>query len=294
MRRSASASSSTRVPARRSSRDQVPTVSIASSKASGSRSWRDLGQRLDPQLRVAVALHAGQQEAAAQLLGGVVLQHRLGAAPARGVDAGAGEGGPYVLLGVVEVLDRDPPQLALEHPQALVRHVGDRDDALLDAHAAAAAAAHGADHDRAAAVDVAVEQAVQGDDRLVVGGRGVDEVDHQARLLAGVSAGDAADALLIDAARGGRGQVHADRRARRVPALGQQHRVAEHVDLASLESGQDLRQLALRGLARDGLGVDPDVLEGLGDVVRVLDARGVEDAWRPCGSATCRGRRWRR
>ena len=87
---------------------------------------RDLGQRLDPQLRVAVALHAGQQEAAAQLLGGVVLQHRLGAAPARGVDAGAGEGGPYVLLGVVEVLDRDPPQLALEHPQALVGDVGDR------------------------------------------------------------------------------------------------------------------------------------------------------------------------
>ena len=238
----------------------------------------DLGQRLDPQLRVAVALHAGQEEAAAQLLGRVVLQHRLGAAPARGVDAGAGERGPDVLLGVVEVLDRDPPQLALQHLETLLLDVGNRDDALLDANPAAASAAHGTDHDRAASVDVAVEQAVQGDDRLVVGRGRVDEVDDQARLLAGVAAGDAAHALLVDAARGGRGQVHADRRARRVPALGEQHRVAEHVDLAALEPGQDLGQLALRGLARDGLGVDARVLECLGDVVRVLDAGRVDEA----------------
>ena len=94
-----------------------------------------------------------------------------------GVDAGAGERRPDVLLGVVEVLDRDPPQLALEHLQAPVGVVGDRDDPLLDPDPAAAAAADRADDDRAAAVDVAVEQAVQGDDRLVVGGRGVDEVD---------------------------------------------------------------------------------------------------------------------
>ena len=64
----------------------------------------------------------------------------------------------------------------------------------------------------------------------------------------------------------------------RVPALGQQHRVAEHVDLAALEAGEDLGQLALRRLAGDGLGVDPGVAEGFGDVLRVLDAGRVEDA----------------
>ena len=37
----------------------------------------------------------------------------------------------------------------------------------------------------------------------------------------------------------------------RVPALGEQHRVAEHVDLAALEAGEDLGQLALRRLAGD-------------------------------------------
>ena len=140
---------------------------------------------------------------------------------------------------------------------------------------------HRADHDRAAAVDVAIEQAVERDDRLVVRGRRVDEVDHQARLLARVAAGDSPDALLVDAARGGRGEMHADRRPGRVPALGEQHRVAEHIDFASLEAGQDLGQLALGRLAGDGAGVDAGVLEGLGDVVRVLDARGVDDAGHP-------------
>ena len=97
-------------------------------------------------------------------------------------------------------------------------------------------------------------------------------------LLAGVAAGDAADALLVDAARGGRREVHADRRPGRVPALGEQHRVAEHVDLAALEAGEDLGQLALRRLAGDGLGVDAGVAERRGDVVGVLDAGGVDDA----------------
>ena len=183
-----------------------------------------------------------------------------------------------MLLGVVQVLDRDPPELSLEDAQAALRLVGDRHHPLLDPDPAAAAAPHRADDDRAAAVDVAVEQAVQGDDGLVVGGGRVDEVDHQARLLAGVAAGDSPDALLVDAAGGGRGQVHADGRAGRVPALGEQHRVAEHIDLASLESGQDLGQLALRRLAGDGAGVDAGVLEGLGDVLGVLDAGGVDDA----------------
>ena len=94
-----------------------------------------------------------------------------------------------MLLGVVEVLDRDPPELALEHLEAALGVVGDGDDPPLDPDPAAAAAAHRADDDRAAAVDVAVEQAVQGDDRLVVGRRRVDEVDHQAGLLAGVRGG---------------------------------------------------------------------------------------------------------
>ena len=109
----------------------------------------------------------------------------------------------------------------------------------------------------------------------------MDEVDHQARLLARVPPRHAADPLLVDAPRGGRGEVHADRRARAVPALGEQHRVAEHIDFASLEPGQDLGELALRGLAGDGAGVDAGVLEGLGDVVGVLDAGGVDDAGDP-------------
>ena len=64
----------------------------------------------------------------------------------------------------------------------------------------------------------------------------------------------------------------------RVPALGEQHRVAEHVDLAALEGGEDLGQLALRRLAGDGAGVDAGVPERLGDVDGVLDAGGVDDA----------------
>ena len=123
--------------------------------------------------------------------------------------------------------------------------------AALDPDAAAAAAAHRPDDDRAAAVDVAVEQRVQRHDRVVVLGRRVDEVDHDPGLLARVAAGDAADALLVDALGGGRRQVHADRRAGAVPALGQQLRVDEHVDLAGLVVGEDLRQLALGRLAGD-------------------------------------------
>ena len=268
-------------PARRSSRGQAATTSTASSNGSASRSAATSAERLQPQLVVAVALQAGEQEAAAQLLGLVVLDHRLRPAPVVGGHPGAGERRPGVLLGVVEVLDRDPPQLALEHREPALGVGGDRDDAALDPDPAPAAAAHRADDDRAAAVDVAVEQAVQRDDRLVVGGRRVDEVDHQPRLLARVAAGDAADALLVDAPRGGRREVHADRRPGRVPALGEQHRVAEHVDLAALEGGEDLGQLALRRLARDRPGVD---------------ARRRGTPWRRCwraGRRPCRRRRAR-
>ena len=187
----------------------------------------------------------------------VALEHRPRPAPALGVDARPGQRRPGVLLGVVEVLDRDPPDLPFEDLHPVLLDVGDRDDPPLDPDLAPAPAPHRPDDDRAAAVDVAVEQAVQGDDRLVVGRRRVDEVDHQARLLARRPAGDAADPLLVDPPRGGRRQVHADRRPRAVPALGEQHRVAEDVDVAALEAGEDLGQLALGRLAGDGLGLIP-------------------------------------
>ena len=216
-------------------------MSIAVSNASGVATRGDLLQRPQAQLRVAVALHRGQQEAALQLAAAVEVEHRLGAAPAVGRDAGAGERRPHVLLAVVEVLDRDPPQLALEYLCAPLGIRRDRQHPALDPHPAAATAAHRTDDDRAAAVDVAIEQRVQRHDRVVVLGRRMDEVDDDPRLLARVPAGDAPDALLVDALGGGRRQVHADRRARAVPALGQQLRVDEHVDLARLVVGQDPR-----------------------------------------------------
>ena len=111
----------------------------------------------------------------------VEVEHRLGAPPAVGRDARAGQRRPHALLAVVEVLDRDPPELALEDlgaPLGIGRH---RQHAALDADPAAAAAAHRPDDDRAAAVDVAVEQRVQRHDRVVVLGRRVDEVDDDAR-----------------------------------------------------------------------------------------------------------------
>ena len=86
------------------------------------------------------------------------------------------------------------------------------------------------------------------------------------------------DALLVDALGGGRREVHADRGARRVPALGEQLRVDEHVDVAALVAGEDLGELALRRLARHRLGLHPDVAERRRDVVGVAHARGVDDA----------------
>ena len=156
-----------------------------------------------------------------------------------------------MLLAVVEVLDGDPPQLALEDREAPLLLRAHRQHAALDAHPPAAAAADRADDDRAAAVDVAVEQRVQRHDRVVVLGGGVHEVDDQPRLLARVAAGDAPDALLVDALGGGRREVHADGRARAVPALGEQLRVDQHVDVAALVAREDLGQLALGRLAGD-------------------------------------------
>ena len=241
----------------------------------------DLLQGTDPQLGVLVALNDGEQEAALELAVAVELQHRAGAAPAGRLHPGAGDRRPDVLLAVVEVLDVDPPQLALEHLVPAVLVGGHRQHAALHAHLAAAAAADRPDDDRPAAVDVAVQQRVERDDRVVVTGAGVDEVDDHARLLAGVAARHAAHALLVDPLGGGRREVHADGRARRVPALGEKLRVDQDVDVAGLVAGEDLGQLALGRLAGDRLGLDPQRAERLGDVVGVLDPGGVYDAGHP-------------
>src|SRR6185312_4758263 len=177
-----------------------------------------------------------------------------------------------------EVLDRDPPQLALEYLCAALGIGSDRQYPALDPDSPAAAAAHRSDHDRAAAVHVAVKQRVQGDDRIVVLGRRVHKVDDDAGLLARVPARHAADALLIDALGGGRGQVHADRGPGAVPALGEQLGVDQDVDLARLVVGQAPGQLALWGVARHSLCLHAHVLEGLGHVVGVAHAGGVHDA----------------
>ena len=104
-----------------------------------------------------------------------------------------------------------------------------------------------------------------------------DEVDDDPGLLARVEAHDAADPLLVDAARRGRREVHADGRARRVPALGEELRVDEDVDLAALVGGERLGELDRRRLAADGLGLEPDGAELLREVVGVLDAGRVDD-----------------
>ena len=121
---------------------------------------------------------------------------------------------------------------------------------------------------------------MQRDDALVVRRALGDEVDDHAGLLARVHAHDPADPLLVDAPRGGRREVHADGRARRVPALGEQHRVDQDVDLAALVGGERLGELHRRRLAADRLGLEPDGAELLGQVVRVLDAGRVDDPGR--------------
>jgi hypothetical protein len=84
---------------------------------------------------------------------------------------------------------------------------------------------------------------VQRDDALVVRGRLRREVDDDPGFLARMRPHDPADPLLVDALRRGRREVHADRRARRVPALGEQHRVDQDVDLAALVGGERLGEL---------------------------------------------------
>ena len=118
------------------------------------------------------------------------------------------------------------------------------------------------------------------DDAIRVGGRLDDEVDDDPGFLARVGPHDPADPLLVDPLRRGRREVHADRRARRVPALGEQHRVDQDVDLAPLVRGERLREPDGRSLAGDGLGLEPGGAELLREVVGVVDASRVDDSGR--------------
>ena len=148
----------------------------------------DLLQRAQPQLRVAVALQCAQQKSAAQLPLAIEVQHRLGSTPAVGSDACARERRPHVLLPVVEVFHRDPPQLPFEDlstPLGIRRH---RQHAALHRTRGPWPRRTGPHGNRAAAVDVAIQQRVQRDDGVVVLGGRVDEVDHDPGLLAGMPA----------------------------------------------------------------------------------------------------------
>ena len=118
-----------------------------------------------------------------------------------------------MLLGVVEVLHRCSPEITFEHFEPALGFARYRDDSLLDPDLSSAASPDGADHDRSAAIDISVEQAVQGDDRLVMGGGGVDEIDHDSGFLARVATGDSTDPLLVDPPRSGRRKVHANGRS---------------------------------------------------------------------------------
>ena len=169
-------------------------------------------------------------------------------------DLAPGDRRPVALLVLVEEARVDALPLALDHGDAAADVRRDRDEPRRRREPAAgaalrAAARRGRDA-RALAVEVGVEQRVQRDDALVVRRALRDEVDDDARLLARVQAHDPADALLVDALRRGRREVHADRRARRVPAFGEQLRVDQHVDLAALVGGERLREADRRRAAR--------------------------------------------
>src|SRR5439155_21821275 len=104
-----------------------------------------------------------------------------------------------------------------------------------------------------------------------------DEVAEDARVVARVRAHGPADALLVDALRRGRREVHDYGRAGRVPALGEQHRVDQDVDLAALVGGERLGELDRGRAAADGRRLQPGGAELLGQVVGVVDPGGVHD-----------------
>ncbi len=132
-------------------------------------------------------------------------------------------------------------------------------------------------HPCARPVEVRVEQRMEGDRALVVGRRVRDEVDHDPGFLARVHPHDPADALLVDTAARGRREMHADRGARRVPALCEQHRVDQDVDLSALVGGERLGQLERRCLAADRLRLQARGAKLAREVVGVLDAGRVDD-----------------
>src|SRR5687768_1849477 len=105
----------------------------------------DLLKRADAQLRISVALQARDDEWPAQLAGRVEVQHRLRTAPVVRRNTSAREHRPSMLLLPRQMLDSDPPELALEDlcpPLGIRRH---RQHAALDAQTAAAATTHRAD-----------------------------------------------------------------------------------------------------------------------------------------------------
>jgi hypothetical protein len=194
----ASAWSMTFAASRRSSRAHPPTP--RGPRRTPRRPRRgDLLDRAQAQLRVLVALDRRDEERALELARAVEVEHRPRPAPAARRDARAGELGPREAARPTRGARRRSATARARRPRPAARDRRTRADPALDAHAPPAPAAHGTDDDRAAAVDVAVEQRVQRDDGVVVLRAGVDEVDDDARLLARLAARDAADALLVDA-----------------------------------------------------------------------------------------------
>ena len=241
-----------------------------------------IGERGQAQAPVRVLGGAGVQE----LLEGAAVRLALGELldeldPLVEAHVAPGDRGPVELLVVVEVARVGPLPFARDHGEPALHVRGHRHEPRrrrqFPAGPALDTASRRRGDPRALAVEVGVQQAVQRDDALVVRRALGREVDHHARLLARVHAHDPADPLLVDASRGGRGKVHADRRAWRVPAFSEQHRVDEHVDLAALVGGKGLGELHGRRAAAHGLGLEPRGPEFLRQVVRVLDAGRVDD-----------------
>ena len=193
-----------------------------------------------------------------------------------------GERRPVALLVLVEELRVDPLPLARDHPEAALDVGRDRDEPRRRRQLAPRTALHAAprrrDHAGALAVEVGVEERVERHDPVGVGRTLIHEVDDDAGLLARMDSHDPADPLLVDAAARRRREVHDDGRSRRVPALGEQHRVDQDVDLAPLVGGEGLGELDGRRRAGDGLRLEAGRAELLGEVVRVVDAGGVDDA----------------
>ncbi len=196
----------------------------------------------------------------------------------------SGDRRPVALLVVVEELRVDSLPLALDHSEPARDVGGHRDEPRRRREMATSSALHPAARRRrdacALAVEVGVEQRVERDDPLVVRGRLRREVDDDPRLLAWVRPHDPADSLLVHALRRRRCEVHADGRARRVPALGEQHGVDQHVDLAALVGRERLRELDGRCAAGDRLRLQPGGTELLREVVGVVDTGCIDDPGR--------------